>query len=117
VRLESAIRWIDAEATPEPQKVRRHLGAGIAAEASCVTAIYLATRFLEGSFTDLQSFVADMGGDVDTIGAMAGAIWGAANGACRLPLDHLPRLEQRDRIQAVAEALHRRHTQYGSLGT
>jgi ADP-ribosylglycohydrolase len=47
-----------------------------------------------------------MRGDVDTIGAMSGALWGAANGISRLPKSSLELLEDRERIQQVAEALH-----------
>jgi len=45
------------------------------------------------------------GGDVDTIGAMAGALWGIVNGAERLP----PlRLEARDMLVDVATRMFRR---------
>jgi ADP-ribosylglycohydrolase len=47
------------------------------------------------------------GGDVDTLGAMSGAIWGAANGATALPPQDLARLEQRERLSSVAAALYR----------
>ncbi len=70
--------------------------------------IYIAARFLGGSFTELLSFVAACRGDVDTIGAMAGAIWGAANGVAALPADALSKLEQRDRLRAVAQTLFER---------
>ena len=48
-----------------------------------------------------------MTGDfADTIGAMSGALWGAANGASSLPEASLRRLEQRARLEEVAEKLH-----------
>jgi hypothetical protein len=71
-----------------------------------VTAVYVAGRFLDRPFLELHEFVAACGGDVDTIGAMAGAIWGAANGVALLPADKLEQLEQRERLLAVALALH-----------
>jgi ADP-ribosylglycohydrolase len=40
------------------------------------------------------------------IGAMAGAIWGAANSIAPLPETELDRLEQRERLMKVATALH-----------
>ena len=73
-----------------------------------MTAVYLAVRFLDRSFLELQEFIARCGGDVDTIGAMAGAIWGAANGVARLPAQELARLEQRQRLLETASALHAR---------
>ncbi len=49
-------------------------------------------------------FVINRGGDVDTIGAMAGALWGGRNGALGLP-DVAP--EARERLEATASRLHR----------
>jgi len=73
-----------------------------------VTAAYLAARFMNQPFRDLQAFIATGAGDVDTIGAMAGAVWGAANGVAPLPREQLLRLEQRERLSAVAAALYER---------
>jgi poly(ADP-ribose) glycohydrolase ARH3 len=56
-------------------------------------------------------FVVECGGDVDTIGAMAGALWGIANGAERLPLVNL---EARDDLVDIASRMFRR---YASLAT
>jgi poly(ADP-ribose) glycohydrolase ARH3 len=86
--------------------VRSNRGTGITAAESCVTAVYLGLRFRQEPFLELQAFVAECGGDVDTIGAMSGALWGAANGMSRLPESSLQLLEERERIQRVAEALH-----------
>ena len=54
----------------------------------------------------MLSFVATCRGDVDTIGAMAGAIWGARNGGAGLPPGALANLEDAARIRKVALALH-----------
>lgn len=105
-RIRTARSWLEAGATPTVEDVRRELGNGIAAVASCVTAVYLAARFLGAPFLEMQAFVAAGGGDVDTIGAMAGGVWGAANGAAGLPADRLVKLEQREKLLAVARALH-----------
>lgn len=105
-RLRIARDWLASGQNVERREVVRNLGTGIAAQASCVTAVYLALRFREQPIMDLLDFVAKCGGDTDTIGAMAGAIWGAANGRDRLPETWLSRLEQRDRITLLSEALH-----------
>ncbi len=47
------------------------------------------------------------GGDAAGIGAMVGALAGASNGAASLPARWLARLEDRDRIEHLAEALYR----------
>ena len=105
-RLEIASAWLDTAQAPDAIEVRLRLGNGIAAAESCVTSIYLAARFLRRPFPEMVSFVAACGGDVDTIGAMAGAIWGAANGTSALPHDSLARLESADTIRDCAAALH-----------
>jgi poly(ADP-ribose) glycohydrolase ARH3 len=105
-RLATARVWLASRADPTPGEVARQLGHGVAATESCVTAVYAALRFLDRAFLELHQFVAACRGDVDTIGAMAGAIWGAANGIAPLPETELDRLEQRERLMKVATALH-----------
>jgi ADP-ribosylglycohydrolase len=75
-RITTALTWIRSGRVATPAEVRAELGNGIAATESCVTAVYIAARFLADSFESMISFVASCGGDVDTIGAMAGGIWG-----------------------------------------
>lgn len=116
-RLETAIDWFNSGAEPGPTEVAGQLGHGVAASESCVTAVYVAVRFLNRTFLELHQFVAACGGDVDTIGAMAGAIWGAANGVAQLPVEALERLEQRERLTIVASALHARTINAVSLDT
>jgi poly(ADP-ribose) glycohydrolase ARH3 len=106
-KLGIANAWIVSGYAPPAGKVAASLGNGLAASDSCVSAIYIALRFLDQPFRDMQRFAVQVGGDVDTIGAMAGAIWGAANGIDGLPLDDLTRLEQRARVLESACALYR----------
>lgn len=105
-RIGIASAWIAQEVNPSVREVVRQLGNGISAADSCITAIHAATRFLDRPFADMQAFVAEGGGDVDTIGAMAGAIWGARQGRRALPAALLERLEARDRLAALAASLH-----------
>jgi poly(ADP-ribose) glycohydrolase ARH3 len=105
-RLEIAATWLQSGNEPTTSEVKRQFGNGIAASESCVTAIYLALRFMERSFQEMLEFIRGGRGDVDTIGAMAGAVWGAANGVASLPPEGLARLEQRERLMALASALH-----------
>jgi len=104
-RTETAAEWVEAGAEPAPREVARRLGNGIAAAESCVTAVYLAARFLASPYEELIRFVLRVGGDTDTIGAMAGAIWGAARGPAELPTEPLGKLEQRERIERDADLL------------
>lgn len=105
-RLEIAARWLQSGEEPAPREVARQLGNGIAASASSATAVYLALRFMNRPFMEMQQYIVRVGGDVDSIGAMAGAIWGSANGAAGLPQDKLAKLEQRERLLAAASSLH-----------
>ncbi len=107
-RLSIARDWLESGRVAGTRDVVRTLGNGVAAQASCVTAVYLALRYRDQPLVDLLEFVATCGGDTDTISAMAGAIWGAVNGRGKLPEAWLSRLEQRDRIVALGEALHDR---------
>jgi len=89
------------------REVRAIFGNKITAEKSCITAIYLSMTFRDRSFTSLLSFVKKLGGDTDTIAAMSGAIWGAFNGAEKLELEMLPRIEEQNEIQSVAAQLYK----------
>jgi ADP-ribosylglycohydrolase len=110
-RLAVAQAWLESGRDVSTSDVIRQLGNGIAAHESCVTALYLALRFRDQPFTAMQQFIASCGGDADTIGAMAGAIWGAANGLASLPSQWLERLEQRERLSELGVCLHRQVAQ------
>ena len=105
-RLKTAAAWIDAGETPGPRRVAATLGNRMTAPASCPTALYIALRHLAASFESMMQFIIECRGDVDTIGAMAGALWGIANGA-----DHLPSvaLEARGDLIDIASRMFQRH--------
>ncbi|MFT4541467.1 MAG: poly(ADP-ribose) glycohydrolase ARH3 [Planctomycetota bacterium] len=98
--------WLVKSHEPSAPELRAELGNGMAAADSCVSALALALSHRSRSFEDLLLQAARIGGDVDTIGAMAGAIWGAANGHAALPTHALARVEQREYLEEVATALH-----------
>jgi ADP-ribosylglycohydrolase len=104
-RIVIAHGWLGSGRTTA-YDVREQLGNGITASESCVTALHIALAFLERPFGEMLAFVADCRGDVDTIGAMAGAIWGARNGESALPAQMIAQLEDPDRVRRVALALH-----------
>lgn len=107
-RVDIASGWLTTRDEVSIGEVTRRLGFRVSAHESCVTALYIALRFRERSFVELQQFIAKGRGDVDTIGAMAGAVWGAARGASALPIDHVNELEQRSRLRSLARSLHER---------
>jgi poly(ADP-ribose) glycohydrolase ARH3 len=85
--------------------VSRRLGNRMTAQESCVTALYAYLCFRDGQFEDMVAFVNHMGGDTDTIAAMAGALYGAHSGTARLPEARLAKLEDRPGIEEAARAL------------
>jgi poly(ADP-ribose) glycohydrolase ARH3 len=105
-RFEIALEWLNSKNAAPSKQVAKSLGNGIAATHSCVTAVYLAARFQESSFLTMMQFIKEMRGDVDTISAMAGAIWGASRGFQHLPPEHLTRLEKYEVLMGVASQLH-----------
>jgi poly(ADP-ribose) glycohydrolase ARH3 len=85
-------------------KVVDVLGNGIEAPRSVPTAIYC---FLSQpkSYKDTVVYAISLGGDTDTIAAMAGAISGAYLGIEAIPSKWRVKLENREYIEALAEKL------------
>ena len=104
-RLAVASSWLRESRPAEPKEVVERLGHRMPATESCVTAVYVGARFLNRSFEELLAFARACGGDVDSIGAMAGAAWGAANGAEQLSDRSVRGIEQRFRLEEIAQAL------------
>jgi len=104
-QLKTVRTWIESKESPSPKEVSMKLGNGISAPTSCPTALYVALRFLTTTFEAMMEFIIACRGDVDTIGAMAGALWGIANGTERLPQI---RLEGREILLDVARRLFER---------
>ena len=103
-RLEVARRWVDAP--PPLAEVRDRLGHSVRADESVVTAIHLFVRHENDDIEALVGSCVELGGDVDTIAAMAGALLGARRGSSVLSESLLERLEERERIAGLGRALH-----------
>ncbi|MCI5166193.1 MAG: hypothetical protein D3903_08875 [Candidatus Electrothrix sp. GM3_4] len=101
-RLAVAEKMLQAEYPVLPKQVASELGNGIRAKDSCVTAFSIGLALREAPFSDLLAYIRAVGGDTDTIGAMAGAIWGAACGYRQLPEDLLKQLDQRQFLEKLA---------------
>ncbi|MFI5345943.1 MAG: ADP-ribosylglycohydrolase family protein [Elusimicrobiota bacterium] len=104
-RLDWAASALDS--SPSPEQARRRLGNGVAAHESVVTAVYSFARHHD-DFSAMMEFILAVGGDTDTIGAMAGGLFGARNGVEGLPGTLLARLEQRERLESLGRELERR---------
>ena len=101
-RLAVAERLLHAEHPVLPKQVASELGNGTRAKDSCVTAFAIGLALREAPFSHLLTYIRKVGGDTDTIGAMAGAIWGASCGYRQLPEDLLQCLEQRPFLEELA---------------
>jgi poly(ADP-ribose) glycohydrolase ARH3 len=94
---------------PRPREVVSVLGNGVPADESVPLALF---AFVSGypSFEGVVTRAIEHGGDTDTIGAMAGALIGAATGAAAIPgpwLDNLENAQRgRDHVVALADDLH-----------
>jgi poly(ADP-ribose) glycohydrolase ARH3 len=97
--------WLDSRMMVSARDVRGRLGMGVTAPRSCVTAVYVAGRFLQEPLEALLTFLVEAGGDVDTVSAMASAIWGARNGVASLPPGAVGRIEDAARIGDIATQL------------
>jgi len=86
--------------------LKRKLGNGMAASHSCVTAIYFALKYRNQFLNDMLTQICNLGGDADTIGAMAGAIWGAFNGSAAIDADTIKRIENAATIIELSEQIH-----------
>ncbi|MBF5007055.1 ADP-ribosylglycohydrolase family protein [Diaphorobacter sp. NR2-3-3-1] len=118
-KLDHVQRWLDLplHLQPGPRSVRAQLGNGISAVDSCLTAVYIAARFVREDFLLMLDFIRRLGGDVDTIGAMAGGIWGAARGDLALPSEAMARLEGAARLRTIAGGLSARLAGAGPVST
>ena len=85
-------------------KVIAILGNGIEAQRSVPTAIYSFLRQPK-SYKDAVIYAISLGGDTDTIAAMAGAISGAYLGIKAIPDEWRAKLENRNYIEGIAEKL------------
>jgi poly(ADP-ribose) glycohydrolase ARH3 len=85
-------------------KVVAVLGNGIEAPRSVPTAIYCFLRQPQ-SYKDTVIYAISLGGDTDTIAAMAGAICGAYLGIEAIPSEWRAKLENREYIESLAENL------------
>lgn len=101
--LQKAVDWLQHNSRPAASEVVKQLGNGITAQKSCVTALYIALRFIDSGFLDMMNFIIDAGGDVDTIGAMAGSLWGSFNGSSGLPA---VKIEDGARIEETARRIY-----------
>ncbi|MBQ4876623.1 ADP-ribosylglycohydrolase family protein [Pseudoalteromonas luteoviolacea] len=92
--------------------IKAELGNGMLASESCVTALYFAFMYRRLAFSEMLQAICDLGGDADTIAAMAGAIWGASNGGLSL-IEYDNRIEDLATIEQLASSIYFRYQEMG----
>jgi ADP-ribosylglycohydrolase len=97
------IKLVDQKLSPS--EIRQSFGNRVLARESVFCAITLANNCVSGPLKELLDNCRLCGGDVDSICAMACAIWGAKNGAQNLPIDFIDKLEARDVLELAASRL------------
>lgn len=105
VRIDTLAGWLASGHSVSSAEAAKTLGNGIGALDSCPLAVFIAHTFRDAPFSALVDYAIACKGDVDTIAAMAGAIWGAYAGAERLGELREP-LEAKDFLLALADRLH-----------
>ena len=100
------IHSVKASDTLETKVLKSRLGNGIAASQSCVTAIYFSLVYRDKSLDSMLIQIYSLRGDTDTIGAMAGAIWGAFNGANKIDINKIQSIENSEKIIALSKKLY-----------
>jgi poly(ADP-ribose) glycohydrolase ARH3 len=100
-KLKAIIRLLSEK--PGKEQVVKELGNGAEAVNSVPTAVY---AFLANpGFENAVTYAVGLGGDTDTIGAMCGAIAGACYGLEGLPERWRDKVENKERIEALASKL------------
>lgn len=96
------------ESSPTVREVGENLGNNTTAQGSVPAALYAFLRH-NGDLKEAVVYAVSLGGDTDTIGAMAGALAGAYHGASAIPADWLAAMEDgpkgRTYVESLAEQL------------
>ena len=88
-------------------KITAQLGNSIEARYSCITAICYALYFRQSSFLEMFKHIKNGKGDVDTIAAMAGAIWGCFNGGEKLLNEINVKIEGQDMLIRISKDIYK----------
>ena len=103
-----ASEWLASGAVYKSKEISKALGNGMTALDSCISALFIALSYRNKQFDEMIRLVQLGGGDADTIGSMAGAIWGAYNGKKILDTELMDGVEMPERYKDVAEILYDR---------
>ncbi len=109
-KIRTVANLCEGEEDAGTKVIRKKLGNGMLALESCPAALYFALKHREKGLNEMLSKVFALGGDTDTIGAMASAIWGAYNGTGQMA-ELTQQLENSEIIVDIAEKLYQMRPQ------
>ncbi|WP_172642436.1 ADP-ribosylglycohydrolase family protein [Pseudoalteromonas luteoviolacea] len=110
-QLSLCLQFIASAKVQNPRIIKAEFGNGMLASESCVTALYFAMAYRRQSYSQMLQVICELGGDADTIAAMAGAIWGAFNGGLSL-IEFDNRVESLTEIEQLASQLHIQYQEF-----
>lgn len=108
-KLGQVYDWIASDSGPSAKEAKKVIGAGTAAVESVPVALYIGLKGARGPLSSILDSSTGGGGDTDTIGAMAGAIWGAHNGLNAIPKEYVERTEGIDEMNELTRKLRDTH--------
>jgi len=116
-KFDQVCTWIKNGFSNSVIGAKKTIGAGAAAIESCPVAIYIGLMHCGDNLVKVIESSNAGGGDTDTIGAMAGAIWGAHNGYGAIPESMLNVTEGITEMNHLISDLRDRHPSWHSSGT
>ena len=105
-KLQNIKELLSGNSLLDPKAIRSRLGTGTAAVESCSAAVFIGLHFHDKKLDDMLDFVNKCRGDTDTIGAMAGSIWGASNGFASIPDNLVKSVEGADVMKELAARIY-----------
>ncbi|MCF6439876.1 ADP-ribosylglycohydrolase family protein [Pseudoalteromonas luteoviolacea] len=108
LKLSKCLEFVVNGKAQPAQVIKAELGNGMLASESCITALYFAFMYRRLAFSEMLQAICDLGGDADTIAAMAGAIWGACNGGLSL-IEYDNQIEDLATIEQLASSIYFRY--------
>lgn len=105
-KVSFCMQFLNQKSPISDKEIIETLGNSISASQSCLTAIYFALRYKNENCNLMLEHIYKLRGDTDTIGAMAGAIWGAFNGCKKIDQNKICNIEDSDKIFELANKLY-----------
>ena len=105
-KIAICLELVQSNGYTKSKNLKATLGNAITASESTVTAIYYSLTYRNDTLNNMLSQIHQLGGDTDTIGAMAGSIWGAFNGIELINAYTIQKIENSSYIIELAKQIY-----------